>query len=880
MFTVEKSAHSSESRRYCGEIMQRIYNEQPSYWPHGCNMAMFESNGPSDSVYLIRKSASGEPVGFTGWQERDEDGVKVGYYAIGILPEYRNNGFAKKAVAKLIGIKSAGVDCVRAFVMAHNAPSIALANSLHVQVKTASIFARKPWLGPLLGGVGNAGVWDAYMHRDNYGDTHDLPGRLLMGGVNAGLGATGAGLIQGGKALAGISTMALSPTKDLVVSALPAAGRLPGMMDAIRDNAKRPPAAPPPPAEVPKGWSTPEKLGLITALGLGGLGVYAGLKGLAGANDRATAAGQEGRVQLRLPTRDKNDQETIVDVPFSDARIPNKLRNSLFRDARRKLRQETGERAWKRGPGGRLITHEEDAPEDDETLKVARALAMLVKTATAHGAISPAEARSATKPIEGGTFANSLQAADNPDDALAQEQQQQEMDQANQQAQDAAADASKQRELVFKEKENQLKLQERQLQQAEAAHKMQLEKMKVEGDLQSATQALDRAKQPDGTLPMFAQHVANSASTLASKADSLLKGASVVAYLCASDPQIALRAIRTVKRASATRPTFQQTTPDYAADDNTQWNYFNNRYTPGSFGQKAMNFGFATDQAREADNDSWYNRVNPNKPKEGEDWSIGDGLKHIGGSVAYGGAKVLDWLSSPFRYAARGVGRAHSRFDNFGDAVSRAGGVWNTPLKAWGELGKGVWDAGTGGAAAVGGAMLPGTGRLFSAVPGAARGFAQASAWTPEIMKGFSGADEAQPPAYQPPQDAVPNLGANPAMPAPAGAVDPEQQGWNNATTAFGGPTGAMNALQQGGGLVPDQYFAQPASMRQFTSYKNPWLQQYAPMGAMAARGVSPSIDFRAMSPGYSPGFGGAQAASPMPGYAERGLEALRLLGI
>jgi L-amino acid N-acyltransferase YncA len=63
----------------------------------------------------------------------------VGYYSVAILPEHRQNGYAKEAVAKLIGIKAAGVDVVRAMICAANIPSLALAESLGVQVKLASI---------------------------------------------------------------------------------------------------------------------------------------------------------------------------------------------------------------------------------------------------------------------------------------------------------------------------------------------------------------------------------------------------------------------------------------------------------------------------------------------------------------------------------------------------------------------------------------------------------------------------------------------------------------------------------------------------------------------------------------------------------------------
>src|SRR4029077_11951823 len=100
-------------------IMRRIYDEAPDHWPYGLSTRHFDGG-----LYLVREKHSSAPAGFVGWQERHElepsrpeTGararlVKVGYYSIGILPEYRRNGYAREAVSKLIQMKSAGVDRV------------------------------------------------------------------------------------------------------------------------------------------------------------------------------------------------------------------------------------------------------------------------------------------------------------------------------------------------------------------------------------------------------------------------------------------------------------------------------------------------------------------------------------------------------------------------------------------------------------------------------------------------------------------------------------------------------------------------------------------------------------------------------------------------
>lgn len=117
--------------------MAYVYSESPQYWPNGLSLDQFDTSR-GEGVFLVRaKSANMQPVGFVGWQERFEQGEKIGYYSIGILPEYRGKGFAKEAVKKLITIKSANVDKVVALIEKGNYPSQALARALGVTVKQA-----------------------------------------------------------------------------------------------------------------------------------------------------------------------------------------------------------------------------------------------------------------------------------------------------------------------------------------------------------------------------------------------------------------------------------------------------------------------------------------------------------------------------------------------------------------------------------------------------------------------------------------------------------------------------------------------------------------------------------------------------------------------
>ena len=141
MFTVtfvrkdmNKSAavHSGDSvdLDVCRDIMSRIVEEDPTYWPHGLSPEMLDGG-----TYLVRAASTKEPVGFVGWQERYNGFKKQGSYAVGILPEFRNNGLARDAINQLIRLKSAGVDEVCAYVCPHNKPSIGLAQKLNIPVK-------------------------------------------------------------------------------------------------------------------------------------------------------------------------------------------------------------------------------------------------------------------------------------------------------------------------------------------------------------------------------------------------------------------------------------------------------------------------------------------------------------------------------------------------------------------------------------------------------------------------------------------------------------------------------------------------------------------------------------------------------------------------
>lgn len=363
------------------DIMQRIYDEDPSYWPHGLTPEHCDGG-----TYLIRKAADFSPVGFAGWQEREREGKRIGYYAVGILPEYRGQHFAKRAVAKLIQAKAAGVDEVRAYIMPHNTPSIGLATALGIPVvyKSAGIKALLAKAVGKLGkgvkafgtgsnsgaqaarwGLGNAAVWDAFNNRNDYTNTEHMGDRLGNAALNALIGV-GAGAAHGFNPLArtaqslgaGVTTAGMTPIKDLVVGGI---GLLPDARKALQSvGAGRSSIAPQ--ITVNPGATNVNVKGSGGGAGIdpkilwGGLGL-AGILGGAGLlnSHRQSKAITEianrqdnGKLRVTLPTKGPDDNETSIELPMDQINLSQTLEQALKRDVKRRLRSESNGRTWRR----------------------------------------------------------------------------------------------------------------------------------------------------------------------------------------------------------------------------------------------------------------------------------------------------------------------------------------------------------------------------------------------------------------------------------------------------------------------------------------------------------------------------------------------------
>lgn len=110
-------------------VMDALLKAEPKFWPYGLHPDMF------DSLNEIRHD--GKLAGFTAWQFRENgrDEPPVGYYAVGVLPQYRRKGLASKALKSMLASKPAHIGEVRAFIHPDNKPSIELAKKLGVKVQ-------------------------------------------------------------------------------------------------------------------------------------------------------------------------------------------------------------------------------------------------------------------------------------------------------------------------------------------------------------------------------------------------------------------------------------------------------------------------------------------------------------------------------------------------------------------------------------------------------------------------------------------------------------------------------------------------------------------------------------------------------------------------
>lgn len=341
-------------------VMDKIYKEAPWKWPFGLSSQQHES------LYMVRSASTNEPVGFVGWQELKEEGKKVGYYSVGILPEFRKMGYAKQAVDNLIHLKKASVDFIKALIVEGNNESTALAKSLDInfELMNKKASALKKTLTYLAYGLGTPAAMDVLQHpKDLENGTYldelranPIP-RATNGALNSILGAAAGRLHLGGEnslgkmipgsAMKGLTAATTGPIiKDLALNSTGAVQKLPGLLGGIAEGSNNNANATQNLANATKDVANHSGMGAgslaaLTALAGGSLiGGYALYKNYKSQDERA----QKGTVNIKLPTRDPNDNETSVQLPFDTDVLSGKTHRGIGVDLRRRLRDEQKER--------------------------------------------------------------------------------------------------------------------------------------------------------------------------------------------------------------------------------------------------------------------------------------------------------------------------------------------------------------------------------------------------------------------------------------------------------------------------------------------------------------------------------------------------------
>lgn len=355
--------HDLSDYRKLEEIMGTVYSEAPWKWPHGLSIK------GHDESFLIKRSSDDTPVGFVGWQLRKEGHLKVGYYSVGVLPEFRGQRSATQAVGELITKKSHEVDKVKALIVEGNSESVGLAKNLDVEVsmtKLASPVTKKLTAGKailsLLGAAGGTALLDTSIlkERGTVGrimgnpdaDKWALPGTigdftaLTLGGI---LAAKGRGMAGTGVAsLAPLTTMYSAGVRNLGDANVVASRHA----DALeRDNDLT---------------NSLKNLGSKAAIGAGILGGGAlAVSGLHALAKRRMAKAQEesariaadskskGSLTVTLPPKGMGGVGTQVNVPFEQIEMTDALGGRVKRDFRRRLYEGTDNRTRRRDPSDR-----------------------------------------------------------------------------------------------------------------------------------------------------------------------------------------------------------------------------------------------------------------------------------------------------------------------------------------------------------------------------------------------------------------------------------------------------------------------------------------------------------------------------------------------
>lgn len=338
-------------------LLEGIRAENPEYWSNGLGLRHFA--GPRDGLWLMVKEASSDPVGFVGWQHIPQDGEAVGYYSIGVKPEYRRQGLAKQAVAAVISEKRATVDRVVALVAKDNTPSQGLWHSLGGDIHMKLAAGKADFFKTLFkeiairggSGVGMASALDLAANKDKgaigymLGKSDSDPYALADFGINTVAGGSmrgmtvpwkaGIGMTSAAKTLATPAVRSMITQNEILRDANNLKAQELGILDMGARTAKGVASG----GGTAPGESAVSKWGpyaIAAALLAGGGLAYRGLT--------QPKKPDPARIRIALPTRNPNDKETVVDMPFNNDLFSNAMRSNLERDIKRRARAEGGSR--------------------------------------------------------------------------------------------------------------------------------------------------------------------------------------------------------------------------------------------------------------------------------------------------------------------------------------------------------------------------------------------------------------------------------------------------------------------------------------------------------------------------------------------------------
>lgn len=219
-------------------------------------------------------------------------------------------------------------------------------------------------VGKLLGGGGSATAMDRVINGDWIWNADDIDaGRAMNFAINTGLGFGSTHYMAKGKPLESVALFTSMPAKDLMLTSLPAARKLPEAIDTYvnasqkgnqGNNGVGTDTKPGVTVNTGNDWATATAIGIgaLGLAGLGGWGLYEWLK--ARQEDKA----RDSRMKMRIKT--PNGDDAVVDVPLVNPNMSPQLEEDFNRGVTRGVRQIARHNSFKRDPQtGKLMKYQD-----------------------------------------------------------------------------------------------------------------------------------------------------------------------------------------------------------------------------------------------------------------------------------------------------------------------------------------------------------------------------------------------------------------------------------------------------------------------------------------------------------------------------------------